>query len=80
MTFDAVYEDNVLKPIKPIIGLLEHQTVSISIEMEISKSPISTDELEMYRQNENTLSRAFGDTEPDYSARLIRERNPEYRV
>lgn len=30
-TIEAVYEDNVLKPIKPIKGIMEHENVVVTI-------------------------------------------------
>lgn len=30
-TIEAVYEDNVLKPIKPIKGIVEHENVVVTI-------------------------------------------------
>ncbi|MCZ7395493.1 MAG: antitoxin family protein [Candidatus Methanoperedens sp.] len=30
-TIEAVYEDNVLKPIKPLKGLMEHERVTLII-------------------------------------------------
>jgi len=30
-TIEAVYEDNVLKPVKPLKGIMEHQNVVVTV-------------------------------------------------
>jgi predicted DNA-binding antitoxin AbrB/MazE fold protein len=36
-TIDAVYEDNVLKPIRPLKGILEHQNVVVTVRLHPTK-------------------------------------------
>ncbi|MCX9012302.1 MAG: DUF104 domain-containing protein [Candidatus Methanoperedens sp.] len=34
---EAVYEDNVLKPIKPIKGIMEHENIVVTIRQSLVK-------------------------------------------
>jgi predicted DNA-binding antitoxin AbrB/MazE fold protein len=36
-TIDAVYEDNVLKPVRPLKGIMEHQSVVVTVRLHPAK-------------------------------------------
>ena len=36
-TIDAIYENGILRPLRPIQGLKKHQTVSITVEKTVYK-------------------------------------------
>jgi predicted DNA-binding antitoxin AbrB/MazE fold protein len=39
-TIDAVYEDNVLKPVRPLKGIMEHQNVVVTVRLHPTKKSL----------------------------------------
>ncbi len=39
-TIEAIYEDNVLKPVKPLKGIMEHQNVVVTVRLHPSKKSL----------------------------------------
>ncbi len=40
-TIEAVYEDNVLKPIKPLKGIMEHESVVVTVRPRPARKGLS---------------------------------------
>jgi hypothetical protein len=61
------------KPIRTVQG----QTVLVSIAELTEKDP---ERQEWFTASAETLRSAYGESEPDYTAAMIKESNPDYRT
>ena len=41
-TIEAIYENNVLKPLSPVEGLLEHQQVQITLDVSLPSTSLTS--------------------------------------
>jgi predicted DNA-binding antitoxin AbrB/MazE fold protein len=69
-TIEAVYEDNVLKPIKPLRGILEHENVIAIVHSQHAKKclrdPVGTLTHEEATEMQNIIDEEFENVEGEW--------------